>query len=72
VAAKLPEKVRKEGATVRTIIEILRAMLQEEPYRCPYCQSDQLVKGEILPDRNYSSIWIGLGNRAPPLQPVSA
>ena len=65
---QLPEKVKREGATVRTIIEILRAMLEEEPYRCPYCQSDQLEKIEILPNRDYSAI--GLGSRAPPLQPM--
>lgn len=65
---QLPEKVKREGATVRTIIEILRVMLKEEPYRCPYCQSDQLEKGEVLPDRYYSARW--LGSRAPPLRPM--
>lgn len=66
---QLPNQVKRVGATVRTIIEILRAMLKEEPYRCPYCNSDQLVKGEVLPDRNYASNW--LGSRAPPLRPMS-
>ncbi len=61
--------VKREGATVRTIIEILGVMLQQEPYRCPYCQSDQLEKGEVLPDRTYSSGW--LGSRAPPLHPLA-
>ena len=68
LAPQLPEKVKREGATVRTIIEILRVMLKEEPYRCPYCQSDQLEKGEVLPDRYYSARW--LGSRAPPLRPM--
>jgi hypothetical protein len=69
LAPQLPDKVKKEGATVRTIIEILRAMLVEEPYRCPYCQSDQLEKAEVLPNRNYSAGW--LGRRAPPMGPMS-
>jgi hypothetical protein len=68
LAPQLPDKVKREGATVRTIIEILRAMLKEEPYRCPYCESDQLKKGEVLPDRNYASNW--LGSRAPPMRPM--
>jgi hypothetical protein len=59
---KLPEKVGKEGATVRAVIKTLRAMLREEPCHCPYCQSDQLEKGKILPNRKSSSMWLGLGN----------
>jgi len=69
LAPQLPDKVKREGATVRTIIQILRTMLQQEPYRCPYCQSDQLEKGEVLPERTYSSGW--LGSRAPPLRPLA-
>ena len=68
LAPQLPAKVRRVGATVRTIIEILRIMLKEEPYRCPYCDSDQLQKREVLPDRSYASNW--LESRAPPLRPM--
>lgn len=68
LASQLPDKVKRAGATVRTIIVILRAMLKEEPYRCPYCQSDQLKKGEVLPNRNYASSW--LGSRPPPMRPM--
>lgn len=66
LVVQLPAEVKKEGATVRTIIEILRAMLQQEPYRCPYCQSDQLEKTEVLPSREHSASY--LGSRAPPMR----
>ena len=65
VKDQLPERVRGEGETVRTIVQILQALLQSEPYRCPYRDGDRLEKTEVSAECAVTlPYW--LNDRAPP------
>jgi hypothetical protein len=63
---QFPEKVKCNGATVRTIIQILKQLLQQEPYRCPTCANPNFEEELILPDRFFLSAWNIGQPRSPP------
>ena len=50
----MPGIVKQEGATVRTIIQILNALLQEEPYRCESCSGTDFREELLPPDPVYT------------------
>lgn len=45
----IPNKLKRQGQTVRTVIQILRALLSAEPNRCELCGSTDF---EVLPIQN--------------------
>lgn len=51
---RLPGIVKQEGATVRTVIQILRALLQEEPYCCEGCSGTDFREEPLPPDPAYA------------------
>lgn len=61
----LPSKVKRNGATVRTIIQLLKALLNQEPYRCEACHGEHFTTTPLLPDRAFIAQYIGW--RAPPV-----
>jgi len=67
----LPKAVKRNGATVRTIIQLLKALLREEPYRCEACQGEAFTVTPLLPDEAFIERCLGLpqGWRAPPKMP---
>jgi hypothetical protein len=70
----LPKAVRRNGATVRTIVQLLKALLKEEPYRCGACQGEAFTVTPLLPDEAFIERHLGLpqGWRAPPKMPRRA
>jgi hypothetical protein len=50
---QLPDQVTRNGYTVRTIIQILKALLAQEPYQCAYCGATDFVVDVLTPDRQY-------------------
>lgn len=64
----LPKAVKRNGATVRTVIQLLKALLKEEPYRCEACQGEAFTVTPLLPDKAFIERRLGLphGWRAPP------
>lgn len=50
---QLPDQVKGNGHTVRTIIQILKALLAEEPYPCEHCGATDFGVMALLPDRHY-------------------
>ena len=70
----LPKAVRRNGATVRTVIQLLKALLKQEPYRCEACQGEAFTVTPLLPDEAFIVRHLGLphGWRAPPKMPRRA
>mgnify|MGYP006275570905 FL=1 len=70
---RLPSIVKQEGATVRTIIQILRALLQEEPYCCEACSGTDFQEEHLAPDPAYAHYYVlGSAPRSPPVTPQRA
>jgi len=70
----LPKAVKRNGVTVRTIIQLLKVLLKEEPYRCEACQGKQFTATPILPDRAFIAQYLDVphSRRAPPMKPARA
>ena len=65
----LPGIVKQEGATVRTVIQILRALLQEEPYCCEACSGTDFQEEHLAPDPAYTRYHVlGRAQRSPPMR----
>ena len=69
----LPSIVKQEGATVRTVIQILRALLQEEPYCCEGCSGTDFLEEALPPDPAYARYHVlSRAHRSPPMKPKRA
>ena len=66
----MPEKIKRNGQTIRTLIEILTQLLKQKPYQCSKCGSTEYEIEEITGDRNWIHQYIALSNcRSPPMMP---
>lgn len=63
---KIADKLKRNGHTVRTVIQILRALLAEEPYQCEYCGGAGFVADTIEADGKYLAQYILHQGRSPP------
>lgn len=63
---RLPQAVKRNGITVRTIIQILKALLKEKPFCCENCKGDEFTEAIILPDRNFKFNFLQPNDRSPP------
>jgi len=63
----LPDTLKRNGYTVRTVFQILYELLKIRPYQCEVCGSGDYTMLEILPDRQYKFQFLSLSNgRSPP------
>ena len=53
IAQQLPQHLKRNGQTVRTVIQILRALLAKPPHQCDYCGGSDFEIEPIQPDRSY-------------------
>ena len=63
---QLPDDLKRNGQTVRKIIEILRTLLAKDPYQCPACGGTELEETMINQDSDYLDLLISLKKRGPP------
>jgi len=67
VEHKIPEKIKRNNNTVRTILEITKEMLGISSINtCPYCQAENsLIIDYLAPDKQWIKPYLS-NNRAPP------
>lgn len=63
---ELPAHLRRNGQTVRTIIQILNALLKQTPYCCTKCGGFDFEEELIAEDPSYVRQFISLKKRGPP------
>lgn len=63
---QLPDKLKRNGQTVRTVIQILRALLAEEPYKCEHCGGGDFDIETVDIDRSYLARHVLYQGRSPP------
>ena len=66
-AQQISDTIKRNGHSVRTVLQIINQLIKAKPYECAQCQSDQYEMAIISSDR----AWIhnnikGLKCRAPP------
>ena len=66
IGHQLPQAVKKEGQTARTLIQILRALLGTEPFRCEQCGSTGFEVQPISSSRSYLHSQVLHRDRSPP------
>ena len=66
VKKHIPHHLKRNGQTVRTVIQILRALLAEQPHQCQHCGSTDFEVDQITADRTYLKRHILLQGRSPP------
>ena len=63
----MPDKIKRNGQTIRTLLEILTQLLKQQPYKCANCQSTEYDIEEIKPDKSWICQYISISNgRSPP------
>ena len=68
---KMPQKLKRNGQTVRTLIQLLRALLAKEPDKCEHCGGTDFDTQIIQTDRTYLDRHILHQGRSPPTVQVS-
>ena len=63
---QIPDHLRRNGQTVRTIIQILKALLGEEPYKCEGCEGLDFEEDLIVADPDYIVRMLCRKKRGPP------
>ena len=63
---QLPSQVKRNGQTVRTVFQILRALLLKQPHRCEHCGSDEFEYEIVQSDRTYLATHVLHQGRSPP------
>ena len=63
---KIPDKLKRNGHTVRTVIQILQTLLAEEPNRCENCGGCSFEAELIEPSRHYLNRHVLHQGRSPP------
>ena len=66
----IPKAVKRNGKTVRTVLEILTQLLKEIPYRCEVCKSTDHTIIEVKPDKMWIQkyLHVPISARPPPMQ----
>ena len=67
LADKIPEKIKRNGQSIRTLFEILHHLLKLTPYQCEYCKSENYEIFEFPPDRSWARYIILSNNKSPPI-----
>ena len=64
---KIPDKIKRNGGSIRTLFEILNHLLKLTPYQCEACKSENYEIFEIPPDRSWARYIILSNNKSPPI-----
>ena len=67
---QLPDHLKRNGATVRTILQILKALLKQTPNCCPNCGGFDFEIEQLPNDDEYLQQIILLKKRGPPSEKV--
>ena len=62
----IPEELTKEGAVIRTVMQIVTKLLAENPYQCEQCESEEYEIVMVLPDKEWIHRYIKVPGRSPP------
>ncbi len=70
IEASIPDAVKRNGKTIRTILQILNELLQKTPYRCERCKSTDHIILEVKADRRWihKYLHIPTSNKSPPMK----
>lgn len=66
VKDQIPNELKRSGQTVRTVIQILRALLAEQPYQCQDCGGTDFEVEPLQADRSYLVRHVLDQGRSPP------
>ena len=66
IKANLPDDLKKNGQSVRRIIQILKSMLNHTPNCCTKCGGFDFEEEQIAGDPMYIKQYIKLEDRGPP------
>lgn len=70
--ATITDTIKRNGQTIRTVLEIITELMKLQPYKCEKCGSDNHYIEEIKPDKTWVGTYILLPiRRAPPLPKAS-
>lgn len=58
--SQIPQQIKNNNQTVRTLFEILHAMLGLEAFKCHNCDGNQFSQERIKPDRNWIHQWLSI------------
>jgi hypothetical protein len=63
----IPDEIRRNGQTIRTLFQILSQLLQRKPYQCANCNSTEYRIEDISADKSWIYCYISIPNsRSPP------
>ncbi len=66
VKDQIPDQLKRNGRTVRTVIQILKALLKTKPYQCEHCGGTDFEVDLIQSDPTYLARHILHRKRGPP------
>jgi len=55
---KLPKSIRSSEGVIRTIMQLIKAMLGMEALVCAHCGSDKFDKAPLYPDKEWKDRWL--------------
>ena len=64
---KIPDRIKRNGGSIRTLFEILNDLLNLTPYQCKACKSENYEIFEIPPDRSWARYIVFSNNKSPPI-----
>jgi Putative transposase len=66
VRKNIPDAVKRNPCTIRTVFEIITTLLQIKPYHCEVCGSINYELDNLLPDQTWIFTFISIEPRSPP------
>ena len=67
IKTTIPDALKRNGQTIRTIMEIITELISTRPYQCEKCQSTNHIIEIIKPDKTWVNNYLHLSiPRAPP------
>jgi Putative transposase len=64
----IPDAVKRNSQTIRTVFEIITELMKLHPYKCEKCGSDNHFIEEIKPDKTWILTYINIPTPRPPPQ----
>ena len=64
----IPDAVKRNSQTIRTVFEIITELMKLHPYKCEKCGSDHHYIEEIKPNKSWILTYINIPTPRPPPQ----